>query len=124
MGIPVHQFNEMLARVSRNKLRGETNGVPDDAEPVETGLHRKIISECRSRDWIVLHGSTAHRTHRTIGEFDLVVLGDGGRVWFIELKSKSGKLSVAQAALKAWAEKLSHKPLVIRSLSEFKAAVA
>ena len=42
-----------------------------------------------------------------------------GRVLFVECKSRSGKLSPAQAALKHHAEKLGHAVHVVRSLEEF-----
>ena len=47
----------------------------------------------RRRGWIALHGSMAERTGRTLGEPDLVILADGGRVLFVECKSRRGKLS-------------------------------
>jgi hypothetical protein len=40
-------------------------------------------------------------------------------VLFIECKSRTGKLSPAQAALKHHAEKLGHLVHVVRSLEEF-----
>jgi hypothetical protein len=40
-------------------------------------------------------------------------------VLFVECKSRNGKLSPAQAALKHHAEKLGHTVSVVRSLEEF-----
>ena len=94
-----------------------------DADPYESDLHDKILAECRRCGWIALHGSMAHRTHRSVGEFDFVILADCGRVFFIECKSRSGKLRPDQAALKAWAERLGHQPILIRSKREFLEAV-
>jgi hypothetical protein len=85
----------------------------------EAELHEEIFSECRRRGWIALHGSMAERTCRTLGEPDFVILADGGRVLFVECKSRTGKLSPAQAALKHHAEKLGHKVHVVRSFEEF-----
>ena len=85
----------------------------------ESDLHEEIFDECRRRGWIALHGSMAGRTCRTLGEPDFVILADGGRVLFIECKSRTGKLSPAQAALKHHAEKLGHLVHVVRSLEEF-----
>ena len=70
------------------------SGVSHEAE-----LHEQIFDECRSRGWIALHGSMAERTCRTLGEPDFVILADGGRVLFVECKTRTGKLSPAQAAL-------------------------
>lgn len=91
-----------------------TGGVPRESD-----LHEAIFDECRRRRWIILHGSMAERTHRTLGEPDFVILADGGRVLFVECKSRSGKLSQAQAALKFHAEKLGHAVHVVRSMEDF-----
>ena len=85
----------------------------------EADLHEEILSECRRRGWIALHGSMAERTHRTAGEPDFIILGDGGRWFAVECKSRSGKLSPAQFALKHHAEKLGHTIHVVRSREEF-----
>ncbi len=85
----------------------------------EASLHEEIFDECRRRGWIALHGSMAERTCRTLGEPDFVILADSGRVLFVECKSRSGKLSPAQAALKHHAEKLGHTVHVVRSMEEF-----
>ena len=92
--------------------------------PRESDLHEEIFDECRRRGWIALHGSMAEWTCRTLGEPDFVILADGGRVLFVECKSRSGKLSPAQAALKFHAEKLGHTVHVVRSVEEFLALVA
>jgi len=99
---------------TRSPERGARNGVVREAS-----LHEEIFDECRRRGWIALHGSMAERTCRTLGEPDFVILADGGRVLFVECKSRSGKLSPAQAALKFHAEKLGHTVHVVRSLREF-----
>ena len=85
----------------------------------EASLHEEIFDECRQRGWIALHGSMAERSHRTLGEPDFTILAGGGRVLFVECKTRSGKLSPAQAALKFHAEKLGHTIHVVRSLDEF-----
>ena len=85
----------------------------------EAELHEEIFDECRTRGWIALHGSMAERTCRTLGEPDFTILADGGRVLFVECKTRTGKLSPAQAALKFHAEKLGHTIHVVRSLEEF-----
>jgi len=97
--------------------RGVQNGVARGAS-----LHEEIYGECRRRGWIALHGSMAARTHRTLGEPDFVILAAGGRVLLVECKSRSGKLSPAQAALKHHAEALGHTIHVVRSLADFVAA--
>ena len=85
----------------------------------ESDLHEAVFDECRRRGWIALHGSMAERTCRTLGEPDFVILAAGGRVLFVECKSRTGKLSPAQTALKHHAERLGHTVHVVRSLEEF-----
>ena len=85
----------------------------------EAELHEEIFDECRRRGWIALHGSMAERTCRTLGEPDFVILAGAGRVLFVECKTRTGKLSPAQAALKHHAEKLGHTIHVVRSLDDF-----
>lgn len=99
------------------KLPREAPAVADERE-----LHASILSECRKRGWICLHGSMAHRTARTIGEPDFVILADAGRALLVEAKAKGGKLSEAQRNLHAWSAKLGHKVHVVRNLEEFLSA--
>jgi len=112
--------NDTLRRLNphlfgaRSPERGSRNGVVREAS-----LHEEIFDECRRRGWIALHGSMAERTCRTLGEPDFVILADGGRVLFVECKSRAGKLSPSQAALKFHTEKLGHAVHVVRSMEEF-----
>jgi hypothetical protein len=103
------------------KLKSESGNA---AMGSERELHEKIFDECRRRGWIALHGSMAERTCRTLGEPDFTILADRGRVFFVECKSRIGKLSPTQAALKLHAEKLGHTVHVVRSMEEFWAVTA
>lgn len=85
----------------------------------ESELHDKIFDACRSRGWIAFHGSMSERTSRTLGEFDFVILADKARVFLVECKTRTGKLSPAQQAIHTWSEKLGHEPHVVRSIEEF-----
>jgi len=108
-----------LARMSGTDRASRTSLTTQGVAEREAELHEKIFDECRRRGWIALHGSMAERTCRTLGEPDFVILADGGRVLFVECKSRSGKLSPAQTALKHHAEKLGHTVHVVRSMEEF-----
>ena len=110
----LRRLNPHLFSVQRPEVGGRTEHISREAE-----LHEQVFAECRRRGWIALHGSMAERTCRTLGEPDFVILADGGRVLFVECKSRSGKLSPAQAALKFHAEKLGHAVHVVRSLQDF-----
>ena len=104
----------MLARTSRQPAPE-----PTQTEQRESILHDAILADCRRRGWLAFHGSMAHRTHRTIGEPDFVILCDGGRLLLVEAKSGREKPSDEQLALHAWARKLGHDVHVVRSLAEF-----
>lgn len=123
-----------LASVIAHEARLKAGKEPASGEGVERegDLHDEIIAECKKRGWIYFHGSTAHLTKRTIGEPDFTVLGfveenwigepqkrRVPKVWFVECKTKTGKLSPEQLGLKLWAEKLGHTIHTIRSLEDF-----
>ena len=65
----------------------------------------------------------AHRAWRVPGEPDFQIFGDGGRVWMIECKSRTGKLSTDQLGVQMQARKLGHAVHVVRSMDEFRKVV-
>ena len=93
----------------------------DKSNPTEheKPLHQDILDECARRGWLAFHGSMAHRTHRTIGEPDFIILADGGRLLLVEAKSRQGKLSIDQQARIVHARKLGHVIHVVSSLPQF-----
>ena len=106
------------ARRAPKMVASVSKGVEKEAE-----LHAQIKSECNRRGWIPLTGSMAHRAYRTVGEPDFTIIADLGRVFFIEAKTKTGKLSVEQQSLKIMAAKLGHKIHTVRNITEFLEAV-
>lgn len=110
--------------VKRNPATGErcaTFRQPDakDKFARECELHEAILRECKQRGWIPFHGSMAHKTFRTPGEPDFIVMRNDGQWLAIEAKTESGKLSPDQQAIAAWAETLGHKIHVVRSIEDF-----
>jgi hypothetical protein len=97
----------------------DTPSASPGATADERLLHNEILEHCRMNGLLAFHGSMAHRTCRTVGEPDFVILCPGGRVLLIECKSKTGKLSPEQLGVGMWAEKLGHKIHVVRSYVEF-----
>lgn len=93
--------------------------VPSDAYESESALHRDVLAYCRQQGWIVFHGSMAHRTARTVGEMDATICASNGRVFFVEMKARAGKLSTEQLGVKLWMERLGHTVHVVRSLEQF-----
>lgn len=112
MGISILEYE-----VLRRRLGEEPSGGGRESD-----LHCAIMEYCRARGWLALHGSTAHRTRRTLGEPDFIVLLPGGRTLFVECKTATGKLTTEQQAVAAWIRKLGHVFVVVRSLAEFERA--
>jgi len=82
-------------------------------------LQGEIRDECKRRGWIALTGSMAQRTLRTLGEPDFTIVASEGRVFLVECKTKTGKLSIEQLALAKQAACLGHTIHVVRSFVEF-----
>ena len=89
------------------------------AVEIESELHNEIIRHCRQWGWQYLHGSMAHKTRRVEGEPDFVLIASRGRVFFIECKSRTGKLSPAQVAFVHHAFNNGHTVNIVRSMAEF-----
>jgi len=86
-------------------------------------LHHQIMEDCKRRRWLFFHGSMAHRSHRTLGEPDYIVLAQEGRVIMCECKvgdgKNRGKLTQDQQAVHRWAALNGHKIHVVRRFSEW-----
>ena len=108
------ELNAYNARRTAIRDSGAVGDCTDESE-----LHQQIFDECRRRGWIALHGAMSERTSRTLGEPDFCVVADGGRVFFIEAKSATGKLRPEQAQMIAWLQKLKAQVAVVRSIQEF-----
>lgn len=113
--LQTYQARRLLA--SQNALDGA--GTSGEGVEMESELQSSIRQFCASNGWICLVGSMAHRTRRVRGEQDITLLADCGRVFFIECKSKTGKLRPEQLQMAAWANKLGHTIHVVRSMGDF-----
>jgi hypothetical protein len=111
------EYQTLLLRLSAHET--SQPAVASPAAQRERDLHAAILDDCARRGWLAFHGSTAHRTYRTVGEPDFVILRDDGRTLLIECKSRVGKLTSEQLATQAWAAKLGHTVHVVRSMGEF-----
>lgn len=115
MRLTKEQYLEILSRTKSPQSRSST-GCSREAD-----LHRFVLEECSRRMWIVFHGAMAHRTFRTPGEPDFVILMHGGKMLMIEAKTGTGKLSPDQRAIAAWANQLGHTIHVVRSEDDWHA---
>ena len=109
----------MQARLAPRRTAASASAMIGAPVDREADLHNFIADYCRSQGWIALRGSMAHRAMRTLGEPDFTILADHGRVFCIECKTRTGKLSTPQLGLAILAEKLGHKIHCVRSMKEF-----
>lgn len=110
------------AEVDAYNARQRSGLVPlkvENACTDESKLHRQIWDYCASKGWLVFHGSMAHRAHRTLGEPDLIICQNDGKVLFVECKAKGGKLSLDQQSVIAWLEKLNQRWAVVYNFEQF-----
>lgn len=112
---------QVAAYESRTGRSNPVQPKTDKRDTPEKEIHRLISLECSRRGLIALHGSTAHRTHRTIGEPDFVVLMPEGKVLFVEVKTRSGRISEEQEAFSRKAFEMGHVVHIVRSFDEFRA---
>lgn len=93
--------------------------VDGEAEARERDLHDKIEDECASRGWMTVRSRMDRKTTTRKGVCDFIIYADDGRMFHVEAKSSTGKLSTDQRDFKAWAEKLGHKVEVVSCMREF-----
>jgi len=119
----VEAHNARVMGHSRDALVLEV-GRPPKPDAGEAKVRAQILEYCKAREWLVFTGSTAHRTKRTLGEFDATVCLPGGIVLFCEIKGKGGKPTQEQRAIAAWLKKLNHHCVFAWTLVEFIDAAA
>jgi hypothetical protein len=94
-------------------------GSPRPPPPKRQAPRLQIIAECNRRALVAFHGSMAHKTRRTLGEPDFVILLPMGRFLLVECKTSTGALSDDQKDLQVRAALLGHTIHVVRSFTEF-----
>jgi len=111
----------LMSRGARTsaKVLGVAIGPADAVEYEIPGLHAPIKADCAQRGWRYIYSDPTKPT--TIGEgvCDFIIFADRGRVFFIECKSKTGKLKDSQRIFICWMEKLGFKVHVITAMSEY-----
>ena len=90
-----------------------------EAAPEEKGLHEEILLDCRNRMWPVIHSRMDVPSTIGVGAPDLIIFASGGRIFIIECKSKTGKMSTEQLAWKMVLERNGHTYHLVRSFNEY-----
>lgn len=97
----------------------KTVSAPSKNDIAESDLHDYIMQECRQRCWLAVHSRMDRATTTALGVPDFIIFADGGRVFLIEAKTRTGKMKPEQLAFQAHARKLGFTVHVIRSKEEF-----
>lgn len=90
-----------------------------DGEKSEGDLHDKILRDCKNRLWFPVHSRMDRKTTTKNGTCDFIIFADGSRMFCIECKSATGKLSDDQQIFIAWMKRLGHTVHVISSFKEY-----
>jgi len=99
--------------------------IPKEGVELEGTLHQDIIKYCRAappHGWMFFHGAMCEPTHRTGGEPDFLIFAPWGYL-LVECKSRTGKLSTAQASVKYHLETMGHPVYIVHCMREFLEAI-
>lgn len=107
-------------RKATSRIIESQRNTPVESEP---DLHDDILDFCRERGWIAVHSRMDRKTTQAVGIADFIIAAAQGRVFWIEVKSKSGKLSVAQKGFAMQLDKLGHECFLVRSMDDFREVV-
>lgn len=119
MRMTVSEYESFLARraASRSSLPSLPTGTHDAAR--ESDARAAVVRYCESQGWAVFQGNPTRPSGRTLGEPDLTIAADGGRTFWVEMKSRTGKPRPEQLAKGAMLKKLGHRFMFARSLKDF-----
>lgn len=119
MGIPEHQYNEMLLRLEANKRRNGIPPAPEDAASREIEeLHEPILQWCKDHQASFIRARPDKASTIGVGAPDFSIFHKG-RVFLIECKTKTGKVTPQQLGWHLLAEQNQFKVHIVRSLNEF-----
>ena len=109
------------AHLARQAAASGISNPPDgsSSDVVEREIQDGIAAECKRRGWYVVRSRMDRATTNGVGTPDLIVFGDRGRVWPIEVKRPGRKCTTEQLAVAAWLRKLRHWWHVVESLDQF-----
>lgn len=124
MSISSAEFAQMLARTSKGKLSESSSQFQACSREVgRDSLHSQIEAYCRQKMWPYVHSRTDLRSTTIPGTPDFIIAADGGRVFWIECKTRLSKQTDEQKGFEVLLEMNGHKYHLVRSLGDFVAAV-
>ena len=127
MPVSSYQLQEMVERVARNAKRQPSIEPPSPEGPARSGcdregkLHQQIIDWCDRQwpRWKYVHSRFGVKSTLDEGVCDFAIAAPGGRTFYIECKTKDGKLDPAQRDWIAEMNRLGHNVHTVRSMDEF-----
>jgi len=115
---------EYIEYCQKHSIKAEAPRAPTAAREREAKFMAWVIREAKQLGWLVYH---THDSRRSAPGFPDLVLTNGRRTLFAELKTNSGKVTVAQMqwlthlghsgqAVHVWRPR--HKEMILRCLSK------
>lgn len=111
------QLRNYNAKIRRERFNDQSPVVHQSEK--EKDLQESIIDYARGKGWWVDYSRMDLPTTRPLGAPDIYVFADGGRLFIVEAKAKTGKLTSAQLGVKIALGHLGHTVHVVRSIKEF-----
>ena len=111
-----------LAKEASKGRHAQPAGTSDGCS-IEADLHQQIKDHCKSKGWKAHYCRMDKPTTCGVGDPDFIIAADKGRTFYIEAKTKTGKLTEAQMAAAAWLRKLGHEYHIVRSYQQFVSVV-
>jgi hypothetical protein len=117
--MPISEANylAMKARLEKGKTLCQVFAAEESG--LEKKLHERILEFCKENRWLFIHSRMDAPATVALGVPDFILLAPQGRVFLIECKTLTGKLSIAQMAFGIMAEQLGHRVHLIRSYTQF-----
>ena len=117
MSITESEYQAMRERLKMNKC--DKTSSPDAFTGKESELHRQIEADLKLRRWMFVHSRTDMATTTAKGVPDFLIFPGNGKVLFVEVKTKTGKLSPEQRAWQYCSDIRCYQYHVIRSFAEW-----
>lgn len=120
MSMSQFQYEQLLARTERNRLRDVKQAI-GEAVSQEMDLHDGIMRHCDQQwpRWKYIRHRPDRPSGIQLGAQDFTCFLPDGRVLCIECKSKTGKLSDDQLIWRAEMAQLGHTVHEVRSMEHF-----
>lgn len=123
ISLGVRWTNQQLIDYELRQKAAKAMPVTDEAVEDEGELHADIKRHCDRMGWRYVNSRMDKRSRVGEGVTDFIIAADKGRTFWIECKSRTGKLSLDQLAFITWLEKLGHEVAVVDSMAGFLEAV-